>query len=133
MFVVSTIRWKDGNFKNCESMRLHVLFLFVQSWVSSWIESLYHQADKNCSSSEKCRFQINKIKTCHGMVILLLHLIPSIKNISKKWIRLPYLGNIGDSLRKNLRKYKNVRKVRKYLFYNLLWNKENSNVLFSER
>ena len=63
------------------------------------------------------------------MVILLLHLIPSIKNISKKasrddrkiiWIRLPYLGNIGDSLRKNLRKYKNVRKVRKYSFYNLL-------------
>ena len=43
----------------------------------SWIKSLYHQAEKICSSSEKFRFQVKKIKIFFpGMVILLLHVIP---------------------------------------------------------
>ena len=82
----------------------------------SWIKSLYHRADKICSSSENFRFQINKIKMflswnghpffTRNSIIKRLKTYP--KKIEKEkndrkiiWIRLPYLSNIGDSMKKN--------------------------------
>ena len=82
----------------------------------SRIKSLYHRADKICSSSEKIRFQINKIKmfmSWNGYPYftrnsIIKRLKTSTKKVEKEkddrkiiWIRLPYLGNICDNMKKN--------------------------------
>ena len=91
-----------------------------------WIKSFYCRAEIICSSSEKFRFQINNIKSflswngypsfTRNSIIKQLKTSP--KKVEKEkddrkiiWIQLPYLGNIGDNMKKNfLRKCKNVYK-----------------------
>ena len=95
----------------------------------SWIKSLYHQADKICSSSKKFRFQINKIKMfmswngypsfTRDSIINQLKTPPKIIEKEKDdrkiiWIRLQCLGNISDSMKKSC-----LKKIQKYLKENV--------------
>ena len=96
------------------------------NYTISWIKSLYHPAEKICSSSEKFRFQINKIKifmSWNGYLSftrnsIIKRLKASPKQVEKEkddrkiiWISLPYLGNIGDNLKKDC--FKKVQKCLK--------------------
>ena len=90
------------------------------------MKSLYHRAEKICSSSEKFSFQINQLKmfmswngypsfTCNSII---KRLKASPKKVEKEkddwtiiWIRLQYLGNIGDYMKKNC--FKKVKKCLK--------------------
>ena len=78
----------------------------------SLIKSLYYRAEKICSSSEEFSFQINKMKmsvSWNGYPSFTPENVEKEKDDRKIiWIRLQYLGNIGDSLKKNC--FKKVQK-----------------------